>query len=73
MRAHVEELIRLASVLLGIGCSALDLLDVELLNALLRRDIGDGPDVTAVDAAFRERPDPVATQKASGSRTVSND
>lgn len=50
--AHVEELIRLTSVLLRVCCSALDLLDVELLDPLLRRDIGNRADKSAVYATF---------------------
>lgn len=64
VRAHVKELIRLPAVLLGVRCSALDLLDVELLDALLGRDVGDGADESAVDAAFGERSNPVSVHKA---------
>lgn len=59
MRAHVEELVRVPPILLGVGSPPFNLLNMQSLDALLVADIGDGTDETPLNTLLRERSNPV--------------
>ena len=52
MRTHIEEHLRIPTILLGIGGSTLHLAEMKDFNLLLPRDVGQSADVAVRQSDF---------------------